>query len=297
MLLVSETHFTRKHHFVINGYKFYQTMHPSGSAHGGSAILIKKNISHYEGIHFCTEQIQATNVFLNDLSGPLQITAVYSPPRHKILKDDYIAFFQTLGNRFIAGGDYNAKHTDWGSRLISPKGRQLLFAINTLHLDVHSTGEPTYWPSDFNKTPDLIDFFVSKSICKTKVKCTSLAELSSDHSPVLLSLDQACNKVLLPCHLHNKKTNWNVFKKQVTESINLQVSLKTEEEIIEAVEHFNQCVQNAAWAATPTNTYNSPHTFPRRIVDMIAEKRSARKTWQRTRYPRDKQFLISYQKI
>ena len=242
-------------------------MHLSGSAHGGSAILIKNNISHYEGNHYCTNQIQATNIFVHDLAGPLQITAVYSPPRHNIQKEDYIAFFQTLGNRFIAGVDYNAKHTDWGSRLISPKGRQLLFAINTLHLDFHSTGEPTYWSSDFNKTPDLIDFFISKSICKTKVKCTSLAELSSDHSPVLLFLNQACNKLPLPCHLHNKKTNWNVFKTLVTESLNVHISLKTEEEIIEAVEHFNKCVQNAAWAATPANTHKSSHTFPQRIVD------------------------------
>jgi hypothetical protein len=28
-------------------------------------------------------------------------------------------FYNTLGLRFIEGGDYNAKHTDWGCRLIS----------------------------------------------------------------------------------------------------------------------------------------------------------------------------------
>ncbi|GBP80194.1 hypothetical protein EVAR_100071_1 [Eumeta japonica] len=26
-------------------------------------------------------------------------------------------FFKTLGNRFIAGGDWNAKHSHWGSRI------------------------------------------------------------------------------------------------------------------------------------------------------------------------------------
>jgi len=38
-------------------------------------------------------------------------------------------FFNTLGDRFIAAGDYNAKHTHWGSRLVTPKGKQLYNAL------------------------------------------------------------------------------------------------------------------------------------------------------------------------
>ena len=72
-----------------------------------------------------------------------------------------------ISNRFLAGGDYNVKHTIWGSRLISPKGRQLKLAIDSLHLNVFSTGEPTYWPTDINKTHDLIDFFIGKGLAST----------------------------------------------------------------------------------------------------------------------------------
>jgi len=38
-------------------------------------------------------------------------------------------FYNLLGDRFIAAGDYNATHTHWGSRLVTPKGRQLYNAI------------------------------------------------------------------------------------------------------------------------------------------------------------------------
>ena len=55
VLLISETHFTQKHHFFIKGYSFYQAMHPDGKAHGGSAILIKCKIHHHESIHYCTQ--------------------------------------------------------------------------------------------------------------------------------------------------------------------------------------------------------------------------------------------------
>jgi len=42
-----------------------------------------------------------------------------------ISEDQFIEFFNTLGDRFIETGDYNAKHTHWGSRLVMPKGKQL----------------------------------------------------------------------------------------------------------------------------------------------------------------------------
>ena len=51
ILLISETHFTKKHNYTIDGFRFYQTMHPDGKAHGGSAILIKNNIQHFESTH------------------------------------------------------------------------------------------------------------------------------------------------------------------------------------------------------------------------------------------------------
>ena len=102
-------------------------------------------------------------------------------------------------NRFLAGGDYNAKHTIWGSRLISPKGRQLKLAINSLYLNVFSTGKPTYWPTDINKTPDLIDFFIRKDLASTNVSCDSCYDLSSDHSPIILHLENDIKRNAPPC--------------------------------------------------------------------------------------------------
>lgn len=43
ILLISETHFTQKSYFNIRNYLTYDTKHPDGTAHGGTAIIIKKN--------------------------------------------------------------------------------------------------------------------------------------------------------------------------------------------------------------------------------------------------------------
>jgi len=75
-------------------------------------------------------------------------------------------FYNLLGDRFTAAGDYNVKHTHWGSRLVTAKGRQLYNAIikpNNI-LDYVSPGSPTFWPTDPRKVPDLIDFVVTKNI-------------------------------------------------------------------------------------------------------------------------------------
>ena len=48
----------------------------------------------------------------------------------------------------------------------------------------------TYWPTDINKTPDLIDFFIGKGLASTNVSCDSCYDLSSDHSPIILLLEK-----------------------------------------------------------------------------------------------------------
>lgn len=57
IMLISETHFTKKSHIKIFGYSVYHTMHPDGTAHGGSAIIIRSNIKHHVTNAYHTEQI------------------------------------------------------------------------------------------------------------------------------------------------------------------------------------------------------------------------------------------------
>ena len=75
-------------------------------------------------------------------------------------KEDFSTFFDTLGPKFIAGGDFNSKHIYWGSRLINPKERNLYKEISSKDYNTLSTMKPTYWPSDPNRLPDLLDFFI-----------------------------------------------------------------------------------------------------------------------------------------
>ncbi|KAL0107445.1 hypothetical protein PUN28_015783 [Cardiocondyla obscurior] len=57
--------------------------------------------------------------------GNLVISAVYCPPRYLNSQKQFEDFFSTLGERFIVGGDFNAKHTHWGSRIPLINNEQL----------------------------------------------------------------------------------------------------------------------------------------------------------------------------
>lgn len=121
------------------------TNHPSGNSHRETAILIKENIKHY----FFGERngkIQATLVKIQDNKTETTVSAIYCPHRHVITSDDFKTYFNTRGIKFYCGGDWNAKHTFWGSKLISPRGRQLYIATNNLNLHCALHCVPTYWP-------------------------------------------------------------------------------------------------------------------------------------------------------
>ena len=111
IMLILETHFTSKSFIRIPQYTVYDTQHPDGTAHGRTAIIIKSNIKHHLHGQYNQAHLQATNVAIESWTAPLTIAAVYCPPRHPVKADQFAAFYATLGQRFIAGGDYNAKHS------------------------------------------------------------------------------------------------------------------------------------------------------------------------------------------
>lgn len=289
ILLVSETHFTDRTQFTIPNYYTYNSNHPDGTAHGGSAIIIKKTISHHELECYQNEKIQATTIQVHTRDWKFNLSAIYSPPRHTVTSEEYKQFLQTLGNNFIAAGDWNAKHTHWGSRLITTKGRNLLKVINDNNYFHLTNGKPTYWPTDPTKLPDLLDFFIANGIPKKNCFVESIYELSSDHTPVVINLSTTViNKVPNPT-LISKQTNWELFNEYIEANINPNMRIKNPEELDDAVEHFTSIIQKAAWYSTPTKTSQEDNStsVPLHIKQLISKKRRARGKWQRSRHIED----------
>lgn len=76
------------------------------------------------------------------------------------MKHNYFSeFLKTLGNKFIAGGDWNAKHVRWGSRTTVTRGRVLNSAVRGVNGAYVSFGSPTHWLTDLTRQPSIDDYF------------------------------------------------------------------------------------------------------------------------------------------
>ena len=290
VMLLSETHLTDKYNFYIPGFIFYSTNHPDGKAHGGTGILLRNRLKHCVLQPYATNYLQATSVTLNNYGKELNLSAIYCPPKFKITENQFKEFFDNLGDRFIAGGDYNAKHVYWGSRLINPKGRQLYNTIISKrnNLDCISPGQPTYWPTDRKKIPDLIDFAVSRKIDRQLVSAVTVAELSSDHSPVLIKIYERPKIVAQESRLTNRETNWLKYKKYTSSHININPILNCENDIEDYINELNNVLVSAATIATQNS--KKPITCPKiltntEIEKLVKNKRRLRREWQEYRSP------------
>lgn len=145
ILLISESHLTSKSFLRIKGYDVVVSNHPDDRAQGGAAILIRSSLK-YEFLDAVSEKfLQAAGIKLLLKNGStVAIYSVYFPPRFTINCNMYEDFFRKLGNKFIVGGDFNAKHVWWGSRLSTAKGKQLYKCIQKNNYSALSTGSPTY---------------------------------------------------------------------------------------------------------------------------------------------------------
>jgi hypothetical protein len=82
----------------------------------------------------------------------------------------------------------------------------------------------------------------------------SCLDLSSDHSPVLITLTTHAMYQEKKPSLSNRHTNWDYFRHLINQRLTLNVPLRTEEDIEAAVKSFNDTVQWAGWNATPEHT-------------------------------------------
>jgi hypothetical protein len=112
-IFISETHFTKEPFIRFRNYITYRTIHPSSTARGGSILIIRNNIKHFE------EDIQTTIVKLETSKQRLTVRAIYCPPKYNISANECTALFVKMSTPFIIRGGFRAKHPHWGSRHIT----------------------------------------------------------------------------------------------------------------------------------------------------------------------------------
>jgi uncharacterized protein YktA (UPF0223 family) len=156
-----------------------------------------------------------------------------------------------------------------------------------------STGESTYWPSDRNKLPDLVDFCVTKGIPQDFAEAKSCFDLSILRSfSGLNHTNITCAKPRKTAKLKKYTYKLNDLRHLINQRLPLNVSLKTEEDIEAAVKFFNDTIHWAGWDTSPEHTdILKTYDCPTLIKQQIEEKRRLCRSWHRLRTPESKRLL------
>jgi hypothetical protein len=151
-----------------------------------------------------------------------------------------------------------------------------------------SSGAPTYWPTDPNKIPDLLDFFIDSRISPAYTEVKPCHDLSSYHTPVIITISITITSKGVAPRLHSTRTDWTVYKTVIHDKLRDKLNLKTKGDIEAAITAFIGILQQAAQVATPIlkQTHTS-YNLPSEIKRLIAIKHRARTKWYKTHAPED----------
>jgi hypothetical protein len=133
-----------------------------------------------------------------------------------------------------------------------------LTTSDTYPLEIPHTGQLTG-----KKLPDLVDFCVTKGIPRNFADAKSCLKLSSDHSPVHVTLSTQAILRVLQLKLCKRKIDWYAFRHLLNDRLLLNITLKTDSDIEVAIKDFKDIIQWAGWTTTledneARQTYDCP---------------------------------------
>ncbi|GFU79579.1 probable RNA-directed DNA polymerase from transposon X-element [Trichonephila clavipes] len=216
IILLQETHLRPSQRFNICNYNCYRNDRiTDGPASGGTLILVKSTIPHFQPHSTPLQHIEASTVTLNPPNiNPITITSLYIPPHSdKFLFTLDLENILQINSNCVIFGDFNATHNAWNCSHNSTRGTQLKNFADTLNLNIAYLNMPTRYGPHSSNTLDiaLINNF------NFPYEITSISDLSSDHNPVILNFS-LCNIT----HMDKNRaitTCWSTFHKNLDKNI------------------------------------------------------------------------------
>ena len=116
-------------------------------------------------------------------------------------------------------GDFNAHHSSWHSSSDDTRGTNLENTINGTNFGILNCDTPTRLPS--NATPSSPDVSLASASLITSSNCQTKTTMSSDHLPILISLQMAPSSTpsLHQNYVNLKKANWERYSKDIEETM------------------------------------------------------------------------------
>ncbi|KAM8702266.1 hypothetical protein ACLKA7_007608 [Drosophila subpalustris] len=168
--------------------------------------------------------------------GEVLVAAAYLPPRLYWNQQDFNALLLQLGQRFIIGGDFNAKHRLWGNHRADSRGLAFHDALAGCSAQVLATGRPTFFPYNRLNVPSCLDFFVYKGMPDNLLSVREEYDLSSDHLPLLASISSSVSLSNGSNSILPLGANISKFRQILDAAIHLNMTLSSTDDVDNAVQ-------------------------------------------------------------
>jgi hypothetical protein len=290
VFLLSETFLNLEHTFDISNYDIYRA--DRGSHGGGVAIGVKNTLMHNHIGSFNTKNVENVSIELKINGQNTTITSIYSPKYHTDFEND-LEIITPSNRKFIVAGDFNAKHPQWNNDQSNLSGRILANLQHKRNLIIHNTPVATHHPHSGN-TPSTIDLLLSN--CPHIFNLEALeGQLSSDHTPILCTINEWVDSCEPKKVYKYKSTNWIDYQTEILKNLPPPYTCTTKSQIDEEVAKFQAIIVNARNKATPVIEIKKPHRkdISNEAKEAIKIRNLLKRQWQRCRAPAEKSLLKS----
>uniref|UniRef100_A0A2M4CVF1 Putative reverse transcriptase-like protein n=1 Tax=Anopheles darlingi TaxID=43151 RepID=A0A2M4CVF1_ANODA len=266
---------------------------------GGVAVVIGKHIKHQEVRSRNLKCIEAIGISIETCVGRLEVFACYNPGANT----DCIGFKEDIrklcsnGSMFINCGDFNARHKMWKCQKANRMGIALFDEAQRGSFTINHPTDPTYIPSDTNRSPSILDF-VCTNIPQKLSELLAINQFSSDHLPVIfkVKLEKVCrNSICIPDY---RRADWNLFRDLVNSNMDLSclnlshvISTIQIDDMVKTLSDTIKCAHDRSIPSSPTDQYNL--ILPEEVEELIKHRNSVRRLWQRTRSNKTLKILVT----
>ncbi|GBP89928.1 RNA-directed DNA polymerase from mobile element jockey [Eumeta japonica] len=290
IVLLGETKLRPKQQLRLPNFFVYRRdeVSPRGIAFRGTAVLVRRDI-----VHGGLEQPDFTNtrsigVRVGAAGVDLRLFAAYRPPGSHFCYSDVHTIFDDSTPTILAG-DLNTKHTAWGSRVISPAGRQLLQDSEQHEYEVIGPDTPSHIPTKPRFRADVLDVVLCHQL-PYPIYVEVLYDMDTQHLPILITLGTTAH--MTPARPPTHRTDWDAFRSAL-EELHICKSFSCPEEVDTAAQRLTEEVQAAYSAATTRLPAQKSRRWdlPPHLKLALQKKHNLQKLWARTRCPRIKREL------
>lgn len=293
LILLNETKLTNHHKIAFKRYNIYRSDRPNSKQGGGTAIMIKKEISH-ELISYPSSKnnvlLEYTIIKIKSTKNRnLYIISAYATnDSRSLFITELNQVFTKLNlentkNYYVLAGDLNARPLQWGNNSSNDRGRQLIkwekeealfFKANILipECPTFATG------NSFLDIAIIDDRITIENNINNKLKTL---DYDSDHKAITLTIsinNEQFNINLDQEHKYNyKATNWSKFTQNLNNEYKIKIKNNinlTTEEIDKNISEINKAIINTIQSTVPTyKTNDSVHKYiSKRIIKLQKHK-------------------------